>query len=192
MTIVSSPKRIARSIGCSEDDMKILIAKYFIVAFDSGVIVITDWNKHNQVRKDRFTPTIHQEEKQQLQLIENQQVQPNGNQMATNGKPSIGKVRLDQSSIVNKKVNQKRFTPPTLEEVQKYCSERKNNVDPNKWLSHYQANGWKVGRNSMKDWKAAVRTWEGNNYSNTGSQARKKQNESQYREEQVNVQELFV
>lgn len=100
---VSSPKRIGRSIGCSDDDMKILIAKFFIVAFDSGVIVITDWNKHNQIRKDRFTPTIHKEEKQQLQLLEYQQVQPNGNQMATNGKPSIGKVSLVQDSKVKEK-----------------------------------------------------------------------------------------
>lgn len=96
---ISSPKRISRSIGCADDDMKILIAKNFIVPFESGVVVITDWNKHNQIRKDRFTPTIHQEEKQQLELIEYQEVQPNGNQMATNGKPSIGKVSSVKSSL---------------------------------------------------------------------------------------------
>lgn len=55
-----------------------------------------------------------------------------------------------------------RFTPPTIEEVTAYCKERNNNVDPQKWINHYTANGWKVGRNPMKDWKAAVRTWESN------------------------------
>lgn len=51
---------------------------------------------------------------------------------------------------------------PTLEEVKAYCRERKNAVDPQKWFDHYTSNGWRVGRNAMKDWKAAVRTWEGN------------------------------
>jgi uncharacterized protein YdaU (DUF1376 family) len=54
------------------------------------------------------------------------------------------------------------FVPPTLEEVQAYCLERGNQVDPEKFFYHYSANGWRVGRNPMKDWKAAVRTWERN------------------------------
>jgi len=53
---------------------------------------------------------------------------------------------------------------PTLEEVKSYCKERNNKVDYEKWFNYYSANGWKVGKNSMKDWKAAVRTWEKNNY----------------------------
>jgi hypothetical protein len=59
----------------------------------------------------------------------------------------------------------KRFVPPTLEEVRSYCQERKNNVNPEKFIDHYTSNGWMVGRNKMKDWKAAVRTWERNSYS---------------------------
>lgn len=55
----------------------------------------------------------------------------------------------------------KRFTPPTLAEVTAYCRERQNAVDPQLFIDYYTANGWKVGKNSMKDWKAAVRTWEG-------------------------------
>ena len=60
---------------------------------------------------------------------------------------------------------QKRFTKPTLEDVQAYCQERNKGVDAQKWYDYYSANGWKVGKNPMKDWKAAVRTWErsGNN-----------------------------
>jgi predicted phage replisome organizer len=52
------------------------------------------------------------------------------------------------------------FKPPTLEEVQAYCKERNNKVDAEKWLNHYTSNGWMVGKVKMKDWKAAVRTWE--------------------------------
>ena len=55
---------------------------------------------------------------------------------------------------------QKRFVKPTLDEIKAYCQERGNNVDPEKWFNYYSANGWKVGKNPMKDWKAAVRTWE--------------------------------
>lgn len=55
-----------------------------------------------------------------------------------------------------------KFTIPTIEQVKAYCDERSNNVDPVKWHDHYTSNGWKVGKNSMKDWKAAVRTWERN------------------------------
>lgn len=53
-----------------------------------------------------------------------------------------------------------RFQKPTLEEVKAYCAERKNTVDPVRFLDYYEANGWRVGKNPMKDWKAAVRTWE--------------------------------
>lgn len=54
----------------------------------------------------------------------------------------------------------KRFSPPTLQEVSAYCIERGNSVDPQRWIDHYTANGWKVGKNPMRDWQAAVRTWE--------------------------------
>lgn len=63
--------------------------------------------------------------------------------------------------------SENKFSKPTFEDVKIYCSERKNNVDPEKWIDHYTSNGWMVGKNKMKDWKAAVRTWEkSNNYSN--------------------------
>ena len=49
---------------------------------------------------------------------------------------------------------------PSLEEVRAYCAERGNDVDPERFIDYYTANGWRVGRNHMKDWRAAVRTWE--------------------------------
>lgn len=52
------------------------------------------------------------------------------------------------------------FTPPTIEEVTTYCKDRSTNVDPNKWHNFYTAKNWMIGKNKMKDWKAAVRTWE--------------------------------
>ena len=58
----------------------------------------------------------------------------------------------------------KRFAAPTVEEVRAYCQERGNSVDAQRFVDYYGANGWKVGKNPMKDLKAAVRTWENNGY----------------------------
>ena len=62
-----------------------------------------------------------------------------------------------------------RFTPPTLEEVSAYCLERGNNVDPQRFIDHYQANGWVQGKGKpIKDWRATVRTWERNDFATHG------------------------
>jgi len=57
----------------------------------------------------------------------------------------------------------KKFIKPTVEEVRNYCIERKNNVNPEKFIDFYESKDWYIGKNKMKDWKAAVRTWEGRN-----------------------------
>lgn len=69
---------------------------------------------------------------------------------------------------INNNISGKRFKPPTVDEVKAYCIERQNNVDAARFIDYYTANGWKVGKNTMKDWKAAVRTWERNGYSAKG------------------------
>lgn len=68
---VASPNKIQRLIGCSIDDNKLLIAKGFIIPFESGIIVITHWHIHNYLQNDRYKDTIHLEEKSQLILSEN-------------------------------------------------------------------------------------------------------------------------
>lgn len=67
---VASPKRIIKLIGATEDDYKVLIAKKFIIPFESGVCVITDWRINNYLRNDRYTETIYKEEKSSLILDE--------------------------------------------------------------------------------------------------------------------------
>lgn len=63
-------------------------------------------------------------------------------------------------SHTNDNPKRKVFTPPTVEEVKQYCQERNNNVDAETFVDFYECKGWMVGKNKMKDWKAAVRTWE--------------------------------
>ena len=163
---VNNPKKIQRMVGASDDDCKLLIAKRFVLAFESGVIVIKHWRIHNLIRYDRYKPTIYQEELAQVSVKDNKAYtelattwQPNDNQTATQvrlGKDRLGKVSIDDSESQTRK----RFVPPTLEEVQAYCQERQNGVDPQRFIDHYTSNGWMVGKNKMKDWKASIRTWE--------------------------------
>lgn len=70
----------------------------------------------------------------------------------------------NNNKIKEKKIKQNN-TIPSLQEVIDYCKERNNFVDPNKWFDFYSANGWKVGKNPMKDWRACVRNWERNSSS---------------------------
>ena len=66
----------------------------------------------------------------------------------------------DNNSNNDNKTNNKRFKPPTVDEVRAYCQERNNGINPEGFVNHYESKGWFIGKNKMKDWKAAVRTWE--------------------------------
>lgn len=74
----------------------------------------------------------------------------------------IGKSELLVDLEQLMKTQSNKFVKPTLEEVKKYCQERNNNIDAENFIDYYESNGWKVGRNPMKDWKACIRTWEKN------------------------------
>lgn len=69
----------------------------------------------------------------------------------------IDKVNIKEN---NTKEKSSRFSPPSLEEVTAFCKERNNNIDPEQFIAFYESKGWKIGKNPMKDWKAAVITWE--------------------------------
>lgn len=118
---VNNPKRIQRTIGASDDDLKLLIMKRFIIGFDCGVIVIKHWRMHNTLRKDRYNPTQYQDELATLEVKDNNAYteryieahvvaelpvattwQPDGNQVATQyreDKNSIDKNSIDKISI---------------------------------------------------------------------------------------------
>ena len=79
------------------------------------------------------------------------------------------------SSAKSTTTKRKRFEKPTLSEIEQYCIERKNNVNAEHFFDYYESNGWKVGKNSMKDWKAAVRTWERSEYRKLNSKKNSKE-----------------
>ena len=84
-------------------------------------------------------------------------------QTEAKAKQTEANVNANANANVNANANakeSKRFAPPTVEEIAAYCRERGNHVDPQKFRDFYASKGWKVGNQPMKDWKAAVRTWE--------------------------------
>ena len=82
--------------------------------------------------------------------------QPGGDRAAT-GEPHSHRGRTQ-----DEEEEKESFIPPTVREVKEYCGERKNDVDPDKFVSFYSSNGWRVGKNPMRDWRASVRSWERN------------------------------
>lgn len=81
----------------------------------------------------------------------------------TNNNNKLINITNDSLEQTNKGTPSIKFKPPTVEEVRSYCEERKNGIDPEYFCDFYTSKGWKIGKNSMKDWKAAVRTFEKRN-----------------------------
>ena len=110
---VNNPKRIQRLVGASDDDMKLLIAKSFIILFESGIIVIKHWKMHNYIQTDRYKPSDYIDEKSMLYLKKNKSYTLNSEEMDTEciQNVSVGKVRLGKDrlgkDIYKEKTNKK-------------------------------------------------------------------------------------
>lgn len=165
---VQNPKKIMLTTGTTADDLKILAAKGYVILFDSGVLVITHWRQNNFIQKDRFHETTCLAEKAQIQTTDSKiyELLPAGNGLDTVCIQPVSnmeaQIRVDQIRVEEKAraPSSRRFTPPTVEEVWTYCQERGNGVDAQRFVDFYASKGWKVGKAGMKDWHAAVRTWE--------------------------------
>ena len=109
-------------------------------------------------------------------------VQTNLRQISDKNTPEIEKeleieikIEKEIDSSASTTTKRKRFEKPTLSEIEQYCIERNNNVNAEHFFDYYESNGWKVGKNSMKDWKAAVRTWERSEYRKPNSKKNSKE-----------------
>lgn len=122
------------------------------------------WDEHRVVWSDNFVKNISDVYKNRRVEIPTKpnfySKKPQQSDISTDENPQtkLNETKLNETKKDN--IGTKKFTPPTLEEVAAYCQERNNGVDPEKWTNHYAAKGWMIGKNKMKDWKAAVRTWE--------------------------------
>lgn len=201
---IKNPKRLMRMTGSSDDDMKLLIAKSYIIPFESGVIVIKHWRVHNYIRKDRYRPTLCDEkallttnDKKEYSLYLSQKEMqlnksgiPSVNQVVYQVSPTchtqvkLSKDKLSKDKLSNFSTNlgskgvwgeegdekeasadaptpkkRKRFVKPSLQELEEYISEKGYVISAEYFFSYYESNGWKVGRNPMKSWTAALAMW---------------------------------
>ena len=152
---------VMRKTGAAEDDLRVLVSKGFVrVLNDDLVSLILDWKTNNYIQKDRYHPSIY------AKLIDNPPLDTECIQAVSDmdtevrlGKDSIGKDSIGES-VADKPPTRHRFSPPSVEDVRAYCTENGFRVDPDRFVDFYTSNGWRVGKNPMKDWKAAVRSWE--------------------------------
>lgn len=86
--------------------------------------------------------------------------EPNDNQTITKHEPNVNdNVNVNDIKEIDKE-KPSRFYPPTLEDIKNYCDERNNKVNAEGFFDFYTSKGWMIGKNKMKDWKSAIRTWE--------------------------------
>ena len=115
---VNSPKKIMRMIGATEDDLRILAIRKFIIPFDNGIVVIKHWYIHNYIRKDTYNETPYKEQKELLEFDENKSYRLkdlSASQLPVD--EPLTQVSIGKDSIGKDNINNKRFTPPTLDEV---------------------------------------------------------------------------
>lgn len=154
------------------------------------VTYITDWKRNNLIKTDRYHKSVYSDllvkigDGTNLEPIWNQMGSNLEPEVSIGkdrlGKVSIGKDSLEQEeytpSVVysscsgallqsaqdteTKKTKPSRFIPPTVDQVKAYCEERGNGIDPQRFVDFYSSKGWMVGKNKMKDWRAAIRGWE--------------------------------
>lgn len=141
--LVVGRKKLAKQTGLSEQQVRLCLTRLkttneiTIKATNKySVITIVKWEEYQSKRKKQ--PAIQPA------------TQPTNNQQTTTTK--------DNKEYKDIYIS----IPPKIEDVKKYCLERNNGVDFNKWFDFYSAKDWFIGKNKMKDWRAAVRTWEQN------------------------------
>ncbi|MDQ7251912.1 conserved phage C-terminal domain-containing protein [Pediococcus pentosaceus] len=137
---VSNAKTVKRMIGSSDDDLKLLLTKNFIFAFESGVVVIKDWKIHNYIRKDTYNTTIYGDEKEQLSQDENGSYTLSPRAV---DEPSpqvrLGKVRLGKdSNIYSSSNDEPHIDLETFKEIISYLNEKAG--------TKYRASGSKTQR----------------------------------------------
>jgi len=164
-------QKIMRMIGAAKNDYDVLLAKRFVIQFNDGICVIKHWRIHNYIQSDRYKPTVYQEEKAELSVKSNGSYTLKGQEQKQLDTPCIqdgytleAQVRLGKDSIVKDSTEiadkPRRFVKPTVEEIEEYCTERGNKINAQSFFDWNESKGWRVGNSPMKDWKAAVRTWE--------------------------------
>ena len=164
-------------IGTVKQALSIFKDLGLIDVLENGAIYMLDIQ--NFIGKGSSEADRKREYRQRIET-DRTNVQTNLRQISEKSPPEI-EIELEREIKIEKEIDssastttkRKRFEKPTLSEIKQYCIERGNKVDAQHFFDYYESNGWRVGKNSMKNWQAAVRTWEKNSYTNTTKQQKK-------------------
>ena len=172
-----SVAQMANETGFNPEKILRLLDKFChvlkVVSYDKRTreLLLRNWYKYNWTASPKFRKPLERElqavkcpeykeylkalfDGQEAVLKESENEKPEGTPSMT--------VTYADGSVEVERPRGKKFIPPTAEEVNAYCQERNNNIDGETFVDFYASKGWKVGDQPMKDWKAAVRTWEKN------------------------------
>lgn len=166
-------------IGTVKQALSIFKDLGLIDVLENGAIYMLDIQ--NFIGKGSSEADRKREYRQRIET-DRTNVQTNLRQISEKSPPEI-EIELEKEIKIEKEIDssastttkRKRFEKPTLSEIEQYCIERNNNVNAEQFFDYYESNGWKVGKNSMKDWKAAVRTWERSEYRKPNSKKNSKE-----------------
>ena len=112
---------------------------------------LVTWDEHQRIRAKRS----------KFPSPSDGELQTHDSNLLSNDSELLTNASVIQSNpIQSESESKRRFTPPSFEDVKAYCDERDNGVDPQAFIDFYTSKGWKIGKETMKDWQAAVRTWE--------------------------------
>lgn len=180
---VSNPKRIKQMIGASDDDLKLLILKRFILTFDSGVVVIKHWKIHNYIQSDRFVPTTYVEERKTLGFDEKKAYTEIENAMYTECIQNVSKMDTQdregkskyssniiippKSPLTEKENNNKK---PTKSEVVTYFTEtlHRSEEEGQRFWAWNENRGWQVGNSPIRKWQLFADAWKNENVQSKG------------------------
>ena len=167
-------------IGTVKQALSIFKDLGLIDVLENGAIYMLDIQ--NFIGKGSSEADRKREYRQRIET-DRTNVQTNLRQISEKSPPEI-EIELEKDIEIEKEIHssakstttkRKRFEKPTISDIEQYCIERNNNVNAEQFFDYYESNGWKVGKNSMKDWKAAVRTWERSEYRKPNSKKNSKE-----------------
>ena len=145
-----------------------IFLKFGMIEIVEDVITIPKWAKHqnldqiesrNEYMKN-YMQKYREKQKEKIECKVNSKVNSKLNVNSLD-KNRIEENRIEEKKEINKEKS--RFVKPTLEEIQSYISSMNYEIDANRFYDYYESNGWMVGKNHMKDWKATIRTWQSKN-----------------------------
>lgn len=176
---INNPKKLQRYIGAGDDDLRLLLAKRFVIGFESGVIVIKHWRMHNTLRRDRYNPTQYQEEFAQLTLKDNHAYSERGQEAIDsvakrlpNGCHSVVEYSIDKCREEKESVGEGNDTAvvctscgkdvdiPSLDDVAKHVSEKGYIVNPMRFYTYYANRDWKSVSGYPVDWRMKLKEWD--------------------------------